>query len=143
MFDFGCHRIEVLANIFGTITEVRSMTAKVLFDREVEDTASALFSFERGACGVLSVSHAAVEPKDSLNIFGSLGSIRVSILNEGKIRVVGKLGERYEAHPPAANLHAPLIEDFVKAVLTDREPGVGGATGRAVAIVEEKIYGQA
>lgn len=143
MFDFGCHRIEVLNNIFGPITEVRSMTANVVFDREVEDTASALFRFERGASAVLSVSHATVEPRDSLNIFGSLGSIRVSILNEGKIRVVGKLGERYEVHPPAANLHAPLIEDFVKAVLTNREPAVSGATGRAVAIVEEEIYGQA
>jgi predicted dehydrogenase len=143
MFDFGCHRIEVLCNIFGRITEVRSMTANVLFDREVEDTASALFRFERGACAVLSVSHAPVEPKDSLNIFGSLGSIRVSILNEGKLRVIGKLGERYEAHAPAANLHAPLIEDFVEAVLKNREPAVSGGTGKAVATIEEEIYRQA
>jgi predicted dehydrogenase len=140
MFDFGCHRIEVLTNIFGPITEVQAITANVIFDREVEDTASALLRFESGACGVLSVSRAAAEPKDSLHIFGSLGSIRVSILNEGKIRVIGKLGERYEAHPPGANLHAPLIEDFVKAILTDREPRVSGGTGRAVALIEEAIY---
>jgi len=124
----------------GPIAEARGMTANVVFDREVEDTASALLRFEAGACGVLSVSHAAAEPKDSLHIFGSLGSIRVSVLNEGKIRVTGKLGERYEAHPPHANLHAPLIEDFVKAVLTDRAPAVSGATGRAVALIEEEIY---
>jgi len=140
MFDFGCHRIEVLANLFGPIVEVKAITANVLFERQVEDTAAALFRFARGACALLSVSHAAAEAKDSLHIFGSLGSIRVSILNEGKIRVTGKLGERYESHPPHANLHAPLIEDFVKAVLTDREPAVGGETGRAVALIEEKIY---
>jgi predicted dehydrogenase len=140
MFDFGCHRIEVLTNVLGPITEARGMTANVVFDREVEDTASALLRFERGACGILSVSHAAAEPKDSLHIFGSAGSIRVSILNEGKIRVIGKLGERYEVHSPNANWHAPLIEDFVEAVLTDREPRVGGGTGRAVALVEEEIY---
>ncbi len=140
MFDFGCHRIEVLTNIFGPITEVKAMTANAVFDREVEDTAAAVFRFEQGACGVLSVSHAAAEAKDSLNIFGSLGSIRVSILNEGKIRVIGKLGERYESHPSHANLHAPLIEDFVTAVLTDREPAVSGGTGRAVALIEEEIY---
>ncbi len=140
MFDFGCHRIEVLTNIFGPITDVQAMFANTLFDREVEDTASALFRFERGAVALLAVSHAAADPKDSLDIFGSQGSIRVSILNEGKLRVVGKLGERYEAHPPAANLHAPLIENFVDAVLTDREPMVSGETGRAVAMIEEKIY---
>ncbi len=140
MFDFGCHRIEVFMNICGAVTEVKAMTANVVFDREVEDTATALLRFERGACGILSVSHAAAEPKDSLHIFGSEGSIRVSILNEGKLRVTGKLGERYEAHPPNANWHAPLIEDFVEAVLTDREPRVSGGTGRAVALIEEEIY---
>jgi predicted dehydrogenase len=140
MFDFGCHRIEVLTNIFGAITEVKAMTANAVFDREVEDTATALFRFERGACAVLSVSHAAAEPKDSLRIFGSVGSIRVSTLNQGKMRVTGRLGERYEVHAPHKNLHEPLIEDFVKAVLTDREPGVSGETGRDVARIEEAIY---
>ena len=140
MFDFGCHRIEVLSNIVGPITEVRAMTANVLFDREVEDTATVLFRFEGGACGVLSVSHAALEPKDTVEIFGSLGSLHVPVLNEGNLRLVTKQGERSESHPPAANLHAPLIEDFTTAVLTDREPAVSGEIGRAVAMIEEKIY---
>src|SRR5258708_3862758 len=46
MFDFGCHRIEALTNIFGPVIEVKAMTANVVFDREVEDTATALFRFE-------------------------------------------------------------------------------------------------
>lgn len=140
MFDFGCHRIEVLTNIFGPITVVRALTTNRLFDREVEDTATALFQFEKGVCGVLSVSHATLEPKDSVNIFGSLGSIRVSILNEGKMLVAGRLGERYESHPPAANLHAPLIEDFAVACRTNREPAVNGDVGGTVAMIEEEIY---
>ena len=140
MFDFGCHRIEVLTSLFGPVQEVQGMTANVVFDREVEDTATALFRFAAGPCAVLSVSHAAAEARDSLRIFGSLGSIRVSILAEGKIRVTGKLGERYEVHAPHANVHQPMIEDFVKAVLTDREPKVNGETGRQVAMIEEQIY---
>lgn len=140
MFDFGCHRIELLTNVFGPVTEVKAMTANVIFDREVEDTATALFRFKSGAGAVLSVSHATAEPKDSFRIFGSLGSIRVSVLNQGKMRVTGNLGERYEAHPPRANLHEPMIEDFVKAVLTDRVPGVSGETGRGVAVIEAEIY---
>ena len=143
MFDFGCHRIEVFMNICGPVTEVKAMTANVVFDREVEDTAAALLRFKSRACGILSVSHAAAEPKDSLHIFGSLGSIRVSILNEGKIRVVGKLGERYEVRPPAANLHAPLIDNFVDAIMSVHEPAVSGEVGRTVAMIEEEIYRQA
>ncbi len=143
MFDFGCHRIEVLLNIFGPISEVKALLANTLFDREVEDTAAALFRFAGGGCAVLSVTHAAAEAKDTLNIFGSLGSIRISVLNQGKMRVIGKLGERYEAPAPAANWHAPLIEDFTNAVFGNREPAVNGEAGRAVNRIEADIYSQA
>jgi len=143
MFDFGCHRIEVLLNIFGPISEVKALIANTVFDREVEDTAAALFRFASGVCAVLSVSHAAAEAKDTFSIFGDLGSIHVSILNEGKMQVIGKLGKRYETHSPPANRHAPLLEDFTNAVLGNREPAVSGETGRAVAGIEEEIYRQA
>lgn len=140
MFDFGCHRIEVLLNIFGSINEVRSLVANTVFDREVEDTAAALFRFAGGACAMLAVSHAATEAKDTLNIFGSLGSIRVPVLNQGELQVITKAGERLETLSPAANLHAPLIENFAHAVLVDREPAVNGETGREVARIEAEIY---
>ena len=140
MFDFGCHRIEVLTNIFGPISEVKAMTANVLFAREVEDTATALFQFERGTCGVLTVTHAAHEPRDTLDIFGSQGSIHVPVLNEGTLRVVSTQDERIESHPPAANWHTPLIQDFVAAVFDNREPAVSGEVGRSVAMIEEQIY---
>lgn len=140
MFDFGCHRIEVLTNILGPIKRVNAMTANVLFDREVEDTATALFQFDRGACGVLCVTHAAREPQDTLDIFGSRGSIHVPVLNEPLIRVVSDEGERIEERPAARNLHAPLITDFVAAVADDREPAVNGDTGRMVAQIEATLY---
>src|SRR2546425_7254886 len=124
MFDFGCHGIEVLANILGGIKQVRGMTANVVFDRAVEDPAAALFQFESGTCGALTITHAAHEPQDTLDLFGSHGSLHVPILNEGKLRVVNEKGERTESLPPAANLHQPLIEDFVAAVTADREPVV-------------------
>jgi predicted dehydrogenase len=140
MFDFGCHRIEVLTNLFGEIREVTATTANVLLDREVEDTAIALFEFERGIRAILAVTHVVSEPQDTFDLFGSRGSIHVPVLNAGKMRVVSAAGERTELHPPAANIHLPLIEDFVNAVSADREPQVGGEIGRMVAEIEEKIY---
>ena len=140
MFDFGCHRIEALVNIFGAVTRVTSMVSNVVFDREVEDTAAALFQFESGTCGVLSVTHATSEPCDTLDVFGVDGSVHVPGLNRGEMRVNTGKGERVESHPPASNLHQPLIEDFVEAVLNNREPRVNGETGRTVAKIEEEIY---
>ena len=140
MFDFGCHRIEVLANLFGPITDVQALTSKVIFDREVEDTAVAAFRFKSGMCGSLAVTHGAQESRDTLDLFGSAGSIHIPGLTEGKMRIVTAGGERTEAHPPAANIHQPLIDDFVDAVINDREPRVGGEIGKMVAEIEERIY---
>ncbi|MGH9846415.1 MAG: Gfo/Idh/MocA family protein [Blastocatellia bacterium] len=143
MMDFGCHRIEVLINVLGPIRRTFGDVGSVLFDREVEDTAVALFEFENKARGVLSVTHAAMESQDTLDIFGSDGSIHIPVLNRGEMRVKTTGGERTESHPPYANIHQPLIEDFTRAVLESRDPAVGGVIGREVARIEEAIYAAA
>ncbi len=140
MFDFGCHRIEVLMNLFGPIERTVAITANTLFTRDVEDTAAAIFKFERRMSATLVVTHAASEPQDTLDIFGSRGSIHIPVLNTGTLRIVNDQGEREESHPPAVNIHQPLIEDFIDAVLNNREPRVGGDIGLAVAQIEEEIY---
>jgi predicted dehydrogenase len=143
MFDFGCHRLEVLINLLGAVARVTGSTANVVFEREVEDTATACLHFESGPVATLAVTHAAMEPQDTLDVFGTGGSIHVANLNAGDLRIVTSGGERLERHPPAANLHAPLVEDFVAAVTNGREPAVNGPIGRAVAALEDAIYGRA
>ncbi len=140
MMDFGCHRIEVLQYLLGGISDTRSILANLSFEREVEDTAAAFFEFESGPRGVLTVTHAAFEPRDTLDIFGSDGSIHIPVLNGETLTVKTRKGERTESHPPPANVHQPLVEDFVQAVLHQRDPEVGGETGRAVQKVLERIY---
>jgi predicted dehydrogenase len=140
MFDFGCHRIEVLLDLFGEVSRITALRANRFFHREVEDVASVLFQFAGGVSGALTVAHSASEPQDTFALFGSRGSIHVPVLNKGEIRVLTEAGERTELHPTAANIHQPLIEDFIKAVMNDRQPQVGGEIGRAVARVVEEIY---
>jgi len=140
MFDFGCHRLEVLLNLFGRVEGVSGLVSNAILGRDVEDTAVALLKFGRGLCATVTVTHAACEPRDTLRVFGTRGSIHVNNLNSGVMRLLIGAGEREERHPPAANLHAPLVEDFVDAVLTGRDPAVGGDTGRSVAQIEEQIY---
>lgn len=141
MFDFGCHRLEVLLNLFGPARKVTGLVANVVFEREVEDTAVALLRFERGACATVTVTHAAAESRDTLRICGTRGSIHVDALNTGGLRVIFQAGDpRGESHPSAANVHQPLVEDFVDAVRTGRDPAVTGEVGREVARIEEEIY---
>jgi predicted dehydrogenase len=140
MFDFGCHRVEVLLNLFGEVSNVKGLASNVHFEREVEDTACALLLFARGTQAVLSVTHAAREAQDTLEVFGSEGSIRVDVLNEGRLRVRTHDGERFESHPPHSNLHQPLIDDFARAVVEGRTPRVDGRTGQRVSEILELIY---
>jgi len=143
MFDFGCHRIEVLLDLFGQVGDVKSTASNSFFKREVEDVAVATFQFEQGVCATLTVAHSAREPQDTLVIYGSKGSLQISVLNEGTLVIKGEAGERVESLPPAANIHAPLIKDFAQAVLENREPFVNGEIGRGVARLEEQINSQA
>jgi predicted dehydrogenase len=122
------------------VRDVTSMVGNVVFERDVEDTAIAVLAFERGGYATLAVTHASDEPQDTLDMFFTGGSIHVAPLNDGMLRVRQGGIERVEALPPAPNIHAPLIEEFVDAVVAGRAPAVPGETGRIVAAIEERIY---
>ena len=141
MMDFGCHRIEVLLDLLGPVAEVRGAATNVRFrDREVEDTCVAQLRFRSGAEAVVAVTHAAQESRDAVQIFATQGSAHVDVLNQGLLRVVTTDGVREERHPPHANLHQPLVEDFVAAIRDGRPPTVTGEIGLEVNRVLAAIY---
>jgi predicted dehydrogenase len=140
MMDVGSHRLELLLNLLGPIRQAEGFLDKVRFERKVEDTGMAVLRFENGARGQITVTHAAAEPRDTLDIYGTAGSIHVESLNRGDLRIVGPFGDRLESHPPHANLHQPLVEDFIAALRKMREPGVSGETGREVQRLLDQIY---
>ena len=141
MMDFGCHRLEVLTDLFGTVRRMSALTANVEWkEREVEDTAVATLEFDRGPVASVTVTHGAFEPKDTLDIYFTAGSIHIPVLNRGDIRIVSKDGEKPESHPNGPNTDEPLIDDFADAVLNDRPPTISGKTGRDIARLMDEIY---
>lgn len=140
MMDFGCHRLEVLTNLFGPVEQVESVVSNKVFAREVEDTALVLLQFHDGPCASVTVTHAASEPKDTLDIYGTKGSIHVPVLNRGEITVNIGGDVRHESLPPAENLHEPLIAQFSDSILQNTAPEVNGDVGREVASLIERIY---
>ena len=144
MMDFGCHRIEVLLDVLGPVAEVSGFPVNAhLRSREVEDTCIARLGFRSGAQAVLTVSHATRESRDTIEIFGSAGSAHVPVLNQGRLRIVTAAGTRDEDHPAPANLHQPLVADFVQAVHASRAPTVTGEIGQEVSRVLAAIYARA
>ena len=143
MMDFGCHRIEVLQSLFGPVKTVQSRLYNLHFiEREVEDTAHVSLLFESSVLANLNVTHASSESRDTLDIYGTRGSLHVPVLNEGTLFVKTERGDRKEMLPPHSNYHLPLIEDFTMAVLENREPVVDGQAGKAVTQILDKIYGK-
>lgn len=142
MMDFGCHRIELLIDLFGEVVEVKGLDANVVFEREVEDTCSAMLRFADGPIAVLTVTHAALASIDSIEVYGTHGTIRIGSLNSGDITIATGHSSTNESLPPAENFHLPLIADFSEAVLTGNEPKVTARDGLRVNEVLAKIYRQ-
>ena len=140
MMDFGCHRIEILVNLFSPVEIDAAFVDQIFYKRQVEDTGGVLFRMGGGCRGVLLVTHATPVPVDTVEVWGSEGSLHIGHLNRGDLRVKTAQGERTEQHPPHANLHQPLVEDFLCALEDSREPGVSGEVGREVSRLLERIY---
>ncbi len=141
MMDFGCHRIEVLLNILGPIDKIKSIKSNVLFKkRNVEDTLSVLLKFQNQTHGIINVSHAIFESKDSLEIYGSKGSIHLPVLNKGILTVITDKGSQTEKILPHKNFHLPHINAFTEAILNDKKVPVSGEIGLEVNKILNKIY---
>ncbi len=142
LMDFGCHRIEVLINLFGSdnVESVKGVNRNIIFNREVEDTSVGIVSFSGSVTAMLTVTTGVYESMDSLDIFGSRGSIRIPKLNGDLLvlRVGGK--EIVENHPAHPNLHQPYIEAVTEAILNGSPIPVDGEYAMEVNRVIEGIY---
>ena len=140
LMDFGCHRIEVMLNLMGCITEVKGVTGRVYSEHEVEDVVTAIFKFENDACGVLTVMRGGTLDRDTVYVQGTEGSIQVDTLNRGNISLITAGGEYRSTLPKAENGHLPLIESFAQAVLHKKAPKVDGSVGLDVQRAIEAVY---
>ena len=75
------------------------LISNISFERKVEDTAATLLQFESGTCATLTVTHAAQEAQDTLDVFGTKGSIHIPVLNQGELKLRIGNDERLEFHP--------------------------------------------
>ena len=139
LFDIGSHRAEVFHHLFGNVQTVKGMISTQRFERDVEDTATAIYQYENGMQAVLHVTHTAFEEQDTLDIFCTEGSLHVSVLNKGDLRIISGSGERTEQHPPHANLHLPLIDHFTQSILENHPFAVSGETGLEVNLMLEPV----
>lgn len=138
--DIGSHRIDLMLALFGPIRRVKAEIGNATLDAPVEDHAHLLFEFANGMKGALHCTWNLGVGRDEWEVYGTEGGASTRDLN-GPELVIERGGDREVRSLPAdANLHFPLIEDFVEAALSGRDPEIPGEQGRETTRVIEAAY---
>lgn len=135
MMDMACHRLEVLLNLGGPVTEVMAMIGTVEQPWPVDDTGCLVLHFASGALGVHSTTLSSPPRYDLVEIDGTLGKLILDPMEHwgDHVRWITPAGEKRLPVEPVSGPHQDLamIEDFVAAVREHREPRCSAAAGLA------------
>ncbi len=124
LYDTACHRIDALNMLFGRPVAVAAQRSNVVHQAAVEDNATVLIEYENGVRAIVDVRRHSRIARDEFRIVGTDGEMDLSPLNGP--RLVHPLGE--EDLPAHKNLHYPLIENFVSAVIERAQLASSGET---------------
>jgi 1,5-anhydro-D-fructose reductase (1,5-anhydro-D-mannitol-forming) len=113
LFDIASHRIDVLNFLFGKPLRVAGQLSNVVHHYAVEDNATVMIEYESGVRGVVDVRWHSKVGRDECRIRGTEGEIELSPLNGPDLIYPGGR----ENLPSHSNLHYPMIENFVSAVV--------------------------
>jgi len=112
LFDIASHRIDVLNFLFGQPLRAAGQLSNVVHHYAVEDNATVMIEYADGVRGIVDVRWHSKVSRDECRIRGTDGEMELSPLNGPDLVYPGTL----ENLPPDANLHYPMIENFVDAV---------------------------
>jgi len=115
LYDIASHRIDAMHFLFGKAERACGIRSNAVHGLAVEDSATVLMRFPGGIHGVVDVRWNSRVPRDQFRVIGVEGEIGLDPLNGPELRVAG----RVETLPAHANVHYPLIENFVDAVLAN------------------------
>ncbi len=127
LMDIGCHRIDMLNFLFGEPRVTGAVVGRQVHDYAVEDAATVTLEYPGAIRVVLDVRWNSHINRDEFRIIGTKGEIDLTPLNGAECRILGDKEEML-AMGPHANLHYPMIENFVSAVLDGSELVSSGET---------------
>ena len=112
LFDIASHRIDVLNFLFGQPVRATGQLSNVVHHYAVEDNATVMIEYDGGVRGLVDVRWHSRVIRDECRIRGTDGEMELSPLNGPELVYPGGR----ESLPNHANVHLPLIENFVDAV---------------------------
>ncbi len=113
LYDVASHRIDALNFLFGKPERATGLRSNAVHALEVEDSATVVMSYAGGVNAVVDARWNSRVGRDEFRVVGTEGAIEMTPLNGPEIRWPGGVDQL----PVVANVHLPLIENFVEAVL--------------------------
>jgi predicted dehydrogenase len=124
LYDIASHRIDVLNFLFGQPLRATGYLSNAVHHYAVEDNATVMIDYAGGVRGLVDVRWHSKVKRDECRIRGTEGEMELSPLNGPELIYPGGR----ENLPPHPNLHYPIIENFVDAVLDKSTPLACGAS---------------
>ncbi len=117
IFDKGSHRIDAFNFLFGKPLRATGSLSNAVHRLAVEDSTTALVEYAGGLCAVVDVRWNSRIVRDQFRVIGTEGEINLDPLGEPELRVTTASGVWDEQLPAHENVHYPIVEDFVNAIL--------------------------
>jgi predicted dehydrogenase len=133
LWDMGSHRFDLLVGLFGMPTQLWAASETLAHDYEVEDTASVFMKLGEGAQCVSTWQWSSQTWVDHLSIIGTRGKIVMEPMDSPNFTLYigkGRSQERFDEELPLPdNVHLPMVQNFVDAVLAGVDPVEVGEEG--------------
>jgi 1,5-anhydro-D-fructose reductase (1,5-anhydro-D-mannitol-forming) len=113
LYDIASHRIDMLNFLFGQPQRATGYLSNVVHHYAVEDNATVMIDYAGGVRGIVDVRWHSKVARDECRIRGTEGEMELTPLNGPDLVYPGGR----ENLPPHANLHYPMIENFVDSIL--------------------------
>jgi UDP-N-acetyl-2-amino-2-deoxyglucuronate dehydrogenase len=153
LMNQGIHTVDLLQWVFGPASRVVARTNTALHRIDVEDTALAIVEFASGAVGTIEATTAAYPGyKRRVEFTGTEGTlllehdrlVAADLKQPGDDLIAdGALDQNLSASSPVVSDvrgHQRLLQDFIEAMQTGREPTCSGREGRRSVVLVEAIY---
>ena len=117
-YDVASHRIDVCNLLFGKPLGASGLLSNAVHQLPLEDSGTALIEYPQGVHAVVDARWNSRIQRDEFRVVGVEGELDLTPLNGPQLKLyVAGHEERQENHPVHTNVHLPLIENFVAAVL--------------------------
>jgi 1,5-anhydro-D-fructose reductase (1,5-anhydro-D-mannitol-forming) len=117
LYDKGSHRIDAFNFLFGPPVRATGLHSNAVHRLALEDSTTALIGYAGGIHGVVDMRWNSRIVRDQFRIVGTEGELNLDPLNGPELRITNASGSREELWPTHANVHYPIVHDFVNAVL--------------------------